>query len=169
MLSINAFTPFHLTSEYFDIVVNLEKDPGICAMADQISAWRRYGFRFNPREGVISSYEHGQEAMRIVADPQIKRGMRRPWVEVLYEMLGTEYDGQSYVLGYKAENVKPTFDIGLNYRAGPKFPLKVWPQEFWKEIEERLAPDFSISWQPATDNIEKIETYFDWIAGCRMI
>ena len=32
-----------LQHERFDTVINLEKVPGVCALADSISAWRRHG------------------------------------------------------------------------------------------------------------------------------
>src|SRR5688500_11299562 len=36
-----------LQSERFDTVINFEKVPGVCALADSVRAWRRYGFRFD--------------------------------------------------------------------------------------------------------------------------
>ena len=150
-------------------VINLEKDPGICSMADSIPAWRRYGFRFDAQRGNVSSYEHALEAMRIVTDPEFKCSQAKSWSELLFDMLGADYQGQPYVLGYAPKEKKPKYDIGLNYRAGKKFPLKLWPKANWEDLEKRLAGDFSVRWQPAVDDVENIESYFEWVASCRVL
>lgn len=169
VLTINEFTPFHLMNEHFDIVVNLERDPGICAIADTIPAWRRFGFRLDRRQGVIASYDYAHHALKMVEDPIFKRSQTRSWTDRLFEMMGEPYHGQSYVLGFKGDNVKPEYDIGLNYRIGAKFPLKNWPMANWEELNERLSQTLSVSWQPEQDDVRNIEDYFEWIAKCRVI
>lgn len=168
ILKINVFTPFHLVREQFDVVINLEKDPGICAMADSISAWRRYGFRLDNRTGVAGAYEHSEDALSIASDPVVKRRSKRSWLNLLFQMLGETYRGQEIILGHRP-SVGRAADIGLNYRVGQKFPLKGWPMERWKQVERLLAPAFRISWQPQQDNVEQIEDYIDWIASCGLL
>lgn len=46
-----------LQSERFDTLINLEKVPGLCAFSDSLKAWRRYGFRFDPENGVALAYD----------------------------------------------------------------------------------------------------------------
>jgi heptosyltransferase-2 len=49
---------------------------------------------------------------------------------------------------------------------GNKWPSKVWPIEHWRQLEEQLKDDYSISWQEGLTNMEE---YFDWIHRCRLI
>lgn len=168
VIKINAFTPFHLMREHFDVVVNLEKDPGLCALADMIPAWRRFGFRLDPQTGSTAAYEHSLDALHAAADPQVKRRAGRAWIDWLFEMLGSRYNGEPIVLGHRpAEG--PTHDIGFNYRVGKKFPLKAWPREYWDQLEAMLKPDFSITWQPGADDLDHLERYIDWVGSCRLL
>ena len=52
-----------LQSEHFDTVINLEKVPGLCALADGITAWRRYGFRFDVKTGEAEAYDGTQSTL----------------------------------------------------------------------------------------------------------
>lgn len=165
LLVVNAFTPHLLLSEWFDIVVNFEKEPGICAVSDRIPAWRRYGFRLDPQTHTAVSYDHSDEALSFSSDPDAKRQKAKSWSYILYEMLGQHYEGQRYVLGYK-----PTggirYDVGFNHMVGAKFPFKRWPDEHWRALHDNLSQDLSVGWQEGVNNIED---YIDWIASCRLL
>lgn len=165
ILTVNPFTPFHLMSEWFDVVVNFEKDPGICAMVDKISAWRRYGFRFDHVSHAAHAYDRSDQALSMSKDIDFKRLQSKSWSTMLYEMIGQEYDHQPYILGYKPKS-REQFDIGLNHQVGGKFPIKRWPDPNWQQLHDALAGEFSLSWQQGMDNIE---SYIEWIHSCRLI
>lgn len=165
LLVINPFTPHLLLSEWFDIVINFEKEPGICAVADHIPAWRRYGFRLDPQSHTAVAYDHSDEALSFTTDPSAKRLKAKSWSNILYEMLGHRYEGQSYVLGYEPKTPL-RHDVGLNHLIGRKFPLKRWPQDYWQQLHDRLAADHTVSWQQGENDLED---YIDWIASCRVM
>jgi heptosyltransferase-2 len=165
LLVINPFTPHLLLSEWFDVVVNFEKEPGICAVSDRIPAWRRFGFRLDPQSHTAVAYDHSDEALHITRNPTAKRSKEKSWSTILYEMLGHRYAGQPYVLGHQP--VSPVrYDVGLNHLIGKKFPLKRWPEAGWKQLHESLSPEYSVCWQQGENDIED---YIEWIASCRML
>ena len=55
----DEFVPFQLMREKIDVLINLEKIPGVCALADMIDAWMKYGFRFDSFSGQYHAYEKG--------------------------------------------------------------------------------------------------------------
>lgn len=165
LLTVNPFTPHLLLSEWFDIVVNFEKEPGICAVADRIPAWRRYGFRLNPQSHSAVAYDHSDEALSFTTDSAAKRTKAKSWSEILYEMLGHQYTGQQYLLGYRPQS-EIRHDVGLNHLIGKKFPLKRWPELHWKELHDKLSPQYAICWQEGSNDIDD---YIEWIASCRVI
>lgn len=165
LLAINPFTPHLLLSEWFDIVVNFEKEPGICAVADRIPAWRRYGFRLDPQTHTAVSYDHADEALSFSVNAEAKRRKAKSWSEVLYEMLGHKYAGQPYVLGYRPRS-EIKYDVGFNHLIGAKFPLKRWPEAHWQALAAELGGDLSVCWQQGTNDIED---YIEWIASCRLL
>ncbi len=165
ILTVNPFTPFHLMSEWFDIVANFEKDPGICSVVDKISAWRRYGFRLDHASHEAHAYDHADQALSMSKDPVFKRTQSKTWSAMLYEILGLEYQGENYLLGYKPQS-QEIHDVGLNHQVGGKFPIKRWPDPNWQQLHDALVPRHTVSWQQGMDNIE---SYIEWINSCRLI
>ena len=68
-----------LEAEHYDIVVNLEKVPGICALTDKIKAWQKYGYRFNAQSGEAEAYLKSEQALKISLDGAHKRSHGRTW------------------------------------------------------------------------------------------
>jgi heptosyltransferase-2 len=165
LLAVNPFTPHLLLSEWFDIVVNFEKEPGICAVSDRIPAWRRYGFRLDPKTHSAVAYDHSDEALSFTVDSMAKRNKVKSWSEILYEMLGHKYEGQPYLLGYRPRTgIK--YDVGLNHLIGKKFPLKRWPEAHWNGLHDQLSSRYSVCWQQGNNDIDD---YIEWIASCRVL
>lgn len=165
LLVINPFTPHLLLSEWFDIVINFEKEAGICAVADRIPAWRRFGFRLDSLTHRPLAYDLSDEALRYTTDLNAKRVKGKSWSGILYEMLGEDYSGQPYVLGYRPSS-PVIYDIGLNHLIGQKFPLKRWPEKNWQALHDELAIEHKVSWQQGANDIED---YIEWIQSCRVI
>lgn len=166
ILTVNPFTPYQLMAEWFDIVVNFEKEPGICVVADKIPAWRRYGFRFDPSTRIAQAYDHADEAIIMGKNPDFKRQQSKSWSSMLYEMLGASYEGQNTILGYRPTS-KEEFEVGLNHLVGVRYPLKRWPDARWQALHDALATsNHSVCWQQGESDIE---TYIEWVNSCRVI
>lgn len=165
LLVYDLTTTLQLHSEYFDMVINLEKVPGVCALTDSIHAWRRYGFRFDPKTGSAEAYEYSYEAVANSENPGLRRKMKKNWIEILYDMVGAKWHGQGYVLGYKPKT-KERFDIGFNIKVGRRWPSKAWPEENWKRLEKLAGRKYSVSYQ---QSLSDITGYIDWINSCRVI
>jgi ADP-heptose:LPS heptosyltransferase len=165
LMIYNLTSVLQLQAERFDTVINLEKVPGLCALADQVTAWRRYGFRFDPDSGEAEAYDGTQDALKICYDGNRKRTQKRLWQEMLYEMVGAQWKGEDYVFALKpSDNIQ--YDIGFNYLVGTKWPSKGWARQNWDILESRLSPKYKISWQQGAENMNE---YFDWINRCGLV
>ncbi|KKO18665.1 MAG: glycosyl transferase [Candidatus Brocadia sp.] len=164
ILSYDLSSVLQLQSERFDTVINLEKVPGLCAFSDSLNAWRRYGFRFDPENGVALAYDGSQHVLEICMDPEYKKKTRKFWEETLFEMVGAKWQGEGCILGYQTKS-STAFDIGFNYDVGKKWPNKAWPMEYWKELERLIGNKYTVSWQQGLKNIEE---YFEWISSCNL-
>jgi len=164
-LSFDLINVLQLESERFDKVINLEKVPGICAMVDKISAWSHYGFRFDQETGKAESYELAYEALAVATREDVKKLNNKSWAEVLYEMLGSSWQGESYILGYKPKS-DVQFDIGFNSHVGKLIPAKAWPEKHWQELERLVRGKFSVTYQQHLDNLHG---YIEWINTCRIL
>ncbi len=165
LLPYNLNTVLQLQYEYFDLLINLEKVPGVCALADKINAWRKHGFRLNPITGEVEAYQGAQNVLQLSRKQKLKREAQNNFQEFLFELVGEKWNGEEYILGYNPKS-NEVFDIGLNHAIGAKWPTKQWGEERWKNIEKLLKNKYTISWQKGLKNIEE---YIDWINSCRLI
>ncbi|TAN44515.1 MAG: glycosyltransferase family 9 protein [Nitrospirae bacterium] len=168
---INRILIYDITSvlqlqrEKFDTVINFEKVPGVCALADSVSAWRRYGFRFDEIKGEAEAYDNCESIFTMCKDADLKRSHKTSWQESLMQVIGAEWHDQEYTLGYKPKTVE-TYDIGLNWAVGSKWPNKGWPKENWDKLKSMLDGEYTYSVQQGLDNLY---SYMDWINSCRML
>ena len=165
LLSAERCIPSVLLNEEFETVINLEKEPALCAVIDQITTEKNYGFRFDKSLGQTNHHAHGDEAMAMCNDPAFKRGQSRSWSEILFSMIDQPYAGQSYIHGYQLSG-RARFDVGLNYLVGPKFPLKRWPEAHWQELHDLLSSGHSVFWQQGSNDLQE---YIQWIGACRVL
>jgi len=166
LLVWDSFVGFQLLSEKFDIVINLEKIAGLCALSNMINAWKKYGFRFDETLGSYQAFGGAEYAMQLCSIEDAKKNNDKVWQQILVEMLGHKWDEQPYSLGYKPKSEK-IYDVGFNYQVGSKFPEKAWPEQKWHDLEQALShKNMAISWQQGLANLYE---YMDWIASCRMI
>lgn len=166
VLIFDLMSVLQLQRERFDTVINLEKVPGVCALADSISAWRRYGFRFDEAHGVAEAYDGCEKVFSLCKDGDLKRTYRGSWQESLLHIVGAEWQGQEYLLGYTPNNSE-TIDVGLNWAVGSKWPNKAWPAGHWETLEKLLSEDgCSVSRQQGMNDLH---AYMDWINSCRLL
>ncbi|MDP8229921.1 MAG: glycosyltransferase family 9 protein [Candidatus Gorgyraea atricola] len=165
LLVYDLTTSLQLKSQEFDMIINLEKIPGVCALTDSINAWKRYGFRFDVKKGTAEAYEHSYEAVANSEDPVLRRKMKKNWTQMLYEMVGARWSEQGYILGYKPKT-QQRFDIGFNTKVGMRWPNKTWPKKNWRRLEKLIDGRYSISYQ---QSLSDINGYIDWLNSCRLI
>ena len=162
----DEFVAFQLMREKFDVLINLEKIPGVCALADMIDAWIKYGFRFDSIDGTYHAYEKGLKFIEHIKDKKLTKKPKDFWQKVLIEMLGVSWNGQRYIIGYKPKS-KQIYDIGLNHKVGKKWTSKAMSQEKWKDLEKSLLKfGYNVSWQQGLNDLYE---YMDWINSCNLI
>jgi len=168
---IHRILPYDLTSvlqlqkERFDTVINLEKVPGVCALADSVSAWRRYGFRFDDQTGGARPYDGCEKVFSFCQDGRLKRTYSGSWQESLIEIVGGKWEGQEYILGYRPSS-RESFEVGLNWTVGPKWANKAWPAGRWEELKKLLEGRFTWSVQQGMSDLKE---YIEWINSCRLL
>jgi heptosyltransferase II len=167
ILEWNSFVPFQLMRERFDVLINLEKIPGVCGLVDMIDAWVKYGFRFDATTGDFGGYEQGESFIEYIRQKELEPSKpRKYWQQTLIEMLGVPWRQQEYVMAM-ADRPEPRWDVGLNYRVGAKWPDKTMPDDHWKQLADLLASrGMSVSWQ---EGFADPASYIRWISSNRSI
>jgi heptosyltransferase-2 len=149
--------------EPFDILINLEKDMGLCVMAGQLKAAKRFGFYFSDKTHNIET--RTKSTSYLLAGQENHRDIEKNALEILYETVGKVWEGQGLILHHQPKS-GVQYDFGFNWAVGDKWPTKKWPMNHWKELERLLTTEYSISWQEGHTNLLK---YIDWISSCRVI
>jgi len=150
-----------LAGQEFDMVINLECDSRLTDLLSSVSydAWRGLPLwavnvlgRRDPvediKEGLISTIQKG-----------------KTWPEILYQMVGAQYNGEPMILGGVKE-VEITHDIGLNYKVGAKWPTKAWPEDYWQELIQGLGGRYTFEFQK---HLSDLPGYIEWINHCRVL
>jgi heptosyltransferase-2 len=163
LLIFGSKTLEDLKSREFDILINLEKDIGICTFLNQIAAHKKYGFYFNDTIHNIATRR--KFTQYLLSGQENHRDIKKNALEILYETVGEEWKGQGLMLAQKPKT-KESFDIGFNYEVGSKWPTKAWSMDHWKSLERLLSKSCKISWQQGHKNLSK---YIDWINDCHVI
>ena len=166
LLVWDEFVPFQLMREKIDVLINLEKIPGICALADMIDAWMKYGFRFDSFSGQFHAYEKGLTFIDYLHRKDSTKASGDYWQQVLIDMIGVPWRKQECIVGYKPKT-EVCYDIGLNHQVGSKWPSKAMSLKKWQELDQNLASEgFSVSWQ---EGLKDLYEYMDWINSCKIL
>jgi heptosyltransferase-2 len=172
LLPYDFTTALQLESEEYDVIINLEKTPGICAMSDNIKARRtRYGFTFNSQTGDAEALNKALGVLTVSSDIEMKRQNKKTAEQLLFGIVGRKWNGEEYVLGYKPKT-EESFDIGLNTKIGQKWPTKAWSDEKWNALEKMLQDNgFSVTRQDRQSNaiLTNLNSYMDWINSSRLL
>lgn len=172
LLPFDFMTALQLESEEFDTVINLEKIPGICALSDKIRSRRnRHGFNFNTQTGEAEAYQNSLDALAFGADPQLKKSNEKTIQELLFRMVGKEWEGEEYVLGFKPTS-KEKYDVGFNINVGARWPNKAWPAKHWNTLGDLLkVKNISVTRQDKQpkDVLKDLKAYMNWINSSRTI
>jgi heptosyltransferase-2 len=163
LLIFGTNTLGQLKDREFDVLINLEKDIGICTFLNQINAKKKYGFYFNDTIHNIATRR--KYTQYLLAGQENHKSIKKNALEILYETVGEVWRGQGLILGCKPVK-NERYDIGFNYAVGSKWPTKAWPEDHWKSLENLLGKSYKITWQQGHKSLSK---YIDWINNCRVI
>ena len=164
LLIFDSNTLKEITSGTYDILINLEKEIGICTLLNGVKAERRFGFYFDETIHNIATYKKSTEYL--LSGQENHKHHKRNSLQVLFDTIGKKWDGEGFIYQKDRLAKKERYDIGFNYYVGSKWPTKAWPQEQWKKLEAILKPRYKVSWQKGHKNLQR---YIDWINSCKVI
>jgi len=137
-----------LSAQDFDVLIGLDKEPGVIALASRLRAEHKFGFGMNAHGNLRAFNAAADYALRLGIDDELKyRTNRRTYQEIAAEASEIGYERDEYILVLPAEARRraDTFflergvpegrpNIGLNTGAGTKFPTKQWPESFYRRL-----------------------------------
>lgn len=132
-----------LERQYFDWIINLDKDREAIALTERLSASRKSGFKMN-RYGKCIPMGTPAETCKWLTGiwDDVNRANTLNYMEEIFSICGYDFAGEEYILPFKSQPVrnqaKPETVVGLNTGCGARWPTRLWPEERWSELASLL-------------------------------
>lgn len=133
-------TAARLRAEEFDLVLSLDKDFDVCALADSIQTRERRGFGLNRQGRIVPRDERARRKWLTGAFDDLMLANTRHYVEEIFEICGFEYQGETYLLE-DVERAPTPGDrpvVGLNTGASNVWTTRLWPEANWRSLATGL-------------------------------
>jgi ADP-heptose:LPS heptosyltransferase len=148
LLPFNLESVLPLLAERFEVVICLDKEPALIALATRIEAGQKFGFGMNPEGNLIPLNAAARYAYCLGLDDELKfRLNQKTYQEIAAEAAEVEYGREEYIFHLNEEARKKAADfirrrrvpkgrpaIGLNTGAGSKFETKQWPEKHFLKL-----------------------------------
>ncbi|MBN1297154.1 glycosyltransferase family 9 protein [bacterium] len=137
-----------LLSQEFDIMICLDKDPSVTALAMQVQARERFGFAMSPYGTPDVFNDASLYALRLGVDDYLKFFENtKTYQQIIYEMAELPANRDPYVFALQTddriaahhiiETLSPQGNgprIGLNTGCGTVFATKKWPMNHFVQL-----------------------------------
>ena len=146
-------TALPLTAQSFDVLIGLDKEPGVASLATKVQAGQKFGFGMNEHGNLMVFNKAAAYALRLGVDDELKyRTNRKTYQEIAAEAAEIDYGRDEYVYepgesakvkareflkAHEIDTAKPS--VVLNTGAGAKFETKQWPREHYIELIQGLT------------------------------
>jgi ADP-heptose:LPS heptosyltransferase len=133
-----------LRSMHFDALYNLDKDREACALAEQIQADIKKGFRL--LKGVISPTDTTSEDKYLTGIfDDLSQANRKSYPQEIFEICGFSFSGERYIFDkpplpatpWKINKKKKI--IGLNTGCGGRWTSRLWGEKNWIALARALV------------------------------
>jgi ADP-heptose:LPS heptosyltransferase len=145
ILSYSWENVFYLKSQKYDILYNLDKEPEICAIAEQIEAREKYGFTLDKLGKVVPYNQNAHHKWLTGIFDDVMQKNKKHYVEEIFEICGFRWEGEEYILPeYEIPSVNfkkksSDFFVGLNTGVGKRWRTRLWPEKHWLELIHLLS------------------------------
>jgi heptosyltransferase-2 len=127
----------------FDIAINLDKDKEACALLNQISADKKFGFILKNNVPYPVNRFAEEKFLTGIFDDISKRN-KKNYLEEMFEICGFKYNNEKYLLypfceyenEWKFKGEKKI--IGFNTGCGGRWTSRLWPEKYWIELAQML-------------------------------
>ncbi len=137
-----------LLVEKIDLLISLDKEPGLTALATRVEAARKLGFGMNENGNLTIFNKASEYAWRLGVDDGLKFFRnQKTYQEIVHEIAEVPHKRDEYVFvlpdqaAAKADRFfrrhrigGSRLAVGLNTGAGSKFETKQWPPAYYIEL-----------------------------------
>ena len=134
-------TALRLQCEEFDLLLSLDKDFEVCALAGLIRAKQKRGFGLNATGRIIPLETRAIHKWSTGIWDDLMRHNVTHYPQEIFELCGFSWNGETYILEDLAPRT-PIMDrrrlVGLNTGSSNVWTTRLWPEEFWEDLAKQL-------------------------------
>ena len=150
--SLEAVT--EISSQRYDLVICLDKEPHLAGLASQIRSGRKCGFGLGSLGQLIPLNERSKYIYNLGLSDRLKfKVNQKSYQQLVIEACGLKYRRQPYVLNLTGEEISWAQDhlhkfprlkgkkhlVGVNTGTGRAFPTKSWPKDHFVKLGKLLV------------------------------
>ncbi|ABB33099.1 glycosyl transferase family 9 [Geobacter metallireducens RCH3] len=128
----------------YDLLLSLDKDTQVCAVANRVRAAVKKGFLLGPQGKIVPADDDARRKWLTGIFDDLMKENTRHYVEETFEICGWEWAGERYILenvprvplSFPRTEGRPL--IGLNTGAGSIWPTRIWPEDSWRDLAAAL-------------------------------
>jgi len=127
-----------IREEEYDLLLSLDKEHHVCALANKIKSKTKKGFLLNTQGKIMPADKQSEGKWLTGIFDDIMRANIKHYVEEIFEVCGWQWSGEKYII---EDYIKPDLSfkkkgilIGLNTGAGSTWLTRVWPENLWLEL-----------------------------------
>jgi heptosyltransferase-2 len=153
VVSFAGTVPLPLLAERFDVVLNTDADPDACSLSHVARTPVRVGFAFDETHAAPVPLSDGARAwLSMGVRDDLKRANRRPYQELMAEVLEVDYRREPPQLPLRPEHLLKGAAlreqhapggggllVGLNTGAGGRWRFKRWTEEGYRALVAALG------------------------------
>ncbi len=139
--------------QYFDILINLDKDIRAAALASLIYAGKKIGFGLNKYGKIYPLNSEADYIFKLGLSDELKfRTNKLSYQQMCFDACGLDFEQDEYIFNldkfkiahaskfWKMHNIKKSdVVIGLNTGSGRIFSTKKWPEVYFVDLAKKLA------------------------------
>jgi heptosyltransferase-2 len=129
----------------FNWIINLDKDEQACALTKSLKAKKYSGYTMvnNKPYPINEKAEH--KYFTGVFD-EVSKKNKKNYMQEIFEICDYNFDKEEYILPEYDTETKFEIDktktvVGLNTGCGGRWTSRLWPEEYWIELIEKLKKD----------------------------
>lgn len=160
---LNLVTDFAELSNSYSLIINLERTTEAKNILKKCAFNELFGFDLNNKLITATGTYNYQQGLELLHEKATN------WSEKLYSLFAKTWQNENYILFPRPQDEhgrKYCYDVGLNWKVGPKWPNKSWPLKHWEELHDRVKADYLVSWQQGYNSLPD---YISWIHSCQAL
>ncbi len=142
-MRFNAESLLTIEETPYDLLINLDKDPQACALANRVKAGRKLGFVLRDGKPAPANPEAEHKFLTGLFD-DVNQANTKSYPEEIFEICGWTFNGEEYILDRPKSNRfmdmrNGRHVVGLNTGCGERWTSRRWPEEYWIELVRTLT------------------------------